>query len=88
MVVKKSSKNQIAIPKAILERAGLKETDVYFDVQYNHGHIVLTPLQFEEKIPQEIIEQFESQALKRKPGDKTYRSMEEAIKSLRSKSRH
>ena len=83
MLVKRSSKNQIVIPKAVLERAGLKERDVYFDVQYKEGRIVLVPVEMEEKISPEALEHFETQALKREPGDKTYGSMEEVLKGLR-----
>lgn len=87
MLVKRSVKNQIVIPKAVLERAGLGREDVYFDVQYREGRIVLVPVEVEEKIPPEALERFETRALKRKPEDKVYRSMEETIKGLRRKRR-
>ena len=85
MVVKRSSKNQIAIPKAVLERAGLGADDVYFDVQCEGGRIVLIPLQLEEKISGEALKRFEERTLKQEKEDKTYASVVEAVKGLRRK---
>ncbi len=87
MLVKKSIKNQIVIPKAVLERAGLAATDVYFDIEYEAGRIILKPMQVEEKIPVEVLDQFEARTLKREPGDKTYASTPELIKDLPRKKR-
>lgn len=87
MVVKKSSKNQIAIPKSVLERAGLGSQDVYFNVAYERGRIILTPLEFEEKIPKEALERFEAETLKRGPGDEVHGSMQKVIQSLHRKRR-
>ena len=89
MLVKRSSKNQIVIPKVILEQAGLKDGDVYFDAQYKEGRILLVPLEVEEKISPEALGRFEAQVLKREPGDKVYGSMEEVVKGLhRGRKRH
>ena len=85
MLVKRSSKNQISIPKAVLERAGLADDDVYFDVGYENGRIVLVPMHVEEKIPKEVLEKFETKVLKQEPGDRTYSTMNDAIKGLRRK---
>lgn len=82
MLVKRSRKNQVAIPKAVLERAGLGPGDVYFDVGYSNGRIVLTPMELEEKISPEALGRFEEKALKRGPGDRVFRSMGELIKGL------
>ena len=87
MVVKRSSKNQVAIPKAVLERAGLGPNDVYFDVQCDSGRIVLIPLALEEKISPEALRRFEGKALKQEKEDKTYASVVEAVKGLRRKPR-
>ena len=87
MVVKKSRKNQIAIPKVVLERAGLGPEDVYFDVGYDRGRIILTPMKLEEKIPSDAVERFEIRTLRRQRGDRIYGSMDEAIKGLRGKRR-
>ena len=87
MLIKRSRKNQIAIPKAILARAGMGPEDLYFDVQYDHGRIVLIPMQLEEKISPEDIKKFESRVLKRETEDKNYSSMEETIAGLRRKSK-
>ena len=82
MLVKRSSKNQIVIPKAVLERAGLDKGDVYFDVDYREGEIVLKPMEVEEKISPEALARFEAKMLKREPGDRVYKSMDVLIKDL------
>ena len=82
MLVKRSRKNQVAIPKAVLERAGLGPDDVYFTIAYQAGAIILRPVEIEEKIPPEALARFEANALKRKPGDRVYGSMDELIKDL------
>ncbi len=85
MLVKKSQKNQIAIPKAILDRAGLGENDVYFNISYSTGQIILTPMQLEEKIPVENLKRFESQMLKQETGDQVHHSMSEVLSTLHRK---
>ncbi len=87
MLVKRSRKNQIAIPKVILERAGLGAGDIYFDIQCSTGRIILTPMELEEKIPIDSLMRFEKQMLKHEAGDNGYRSMEEVIHHLRDKRR-
>ena len=85
MLVKRSSKNQIAIPKAVLEHAGLGPKDVYFDVEYAEGRIVLRAMQMEEKIPAEALARFEAKTLKQEPGDRVYGSVEALKTALRRK---
>ena len=85
MLVKRSSKNQIAIPKAVLERAGLGPKDVYFDVEYVEGRIVLRAMQVEEKIPAEALTRFEARTLKQEPGDRVYGSVDALKARLRRK---
>ena len=85
MLVKRSRKNQVALPKAVLERSGLGPNDVYFDVGYFHGRIVLTPMQLEEKISPEALARFEANALKREAGDQVYHSVDELMKGLHRK---
>ena len=87
MLVKRSARNQVSIPKAVLERAGLGEEDLYFDVQYEKGRIVLIPIQVEEKVPKEDLERFEAETLKQKAGDKVYGSVEEVLKGLHQRHR-
>jgi bifunctional DNA-binding transcriptional regulator/antitoxin component of YhaV-PrlF toxin-antitoxin module len=41
MLVKKTSKNQITLPKAVISRFPAVE---YFDVREEHGRIVLAPV--------------------------------------------
>ena len=87
MVVKRSSKNQIVIPKSVLEKAGLGAGDVFFNVTYENGKIVLIPMQFEEKIPSEALSRFEKKILKKEAGDQVHHSMDEVIKGLHRKQR-
>ncbi|MBI4563230.1 MAG: hypothetical protein HY716_00865 [Planctomycetes bacterium] len=85
MLVKKSVKNQVALPKALLDRAGVGPEDVYFDAEYERGAIVLRPVEIEAKIPPEVLERFKSDVLKGHPGDRRFRSMEALIKDLKRK---
>lgn len=87
MLIKRSSKNQISLPKALLEKAGLGEDDLYFDVAYENGRIVLIPMHVEEKISQESLARFELKTLKHESGDKIYGSMDDAVKGLNRKHR-
>ena len=83
MLVKRSRKNQVALPKAVLERAGLGPEDVYFSVAYKAGAIILRPVEIEEKIPREALARFQAKVLKGQPGDRTFSSMEALIKDLK-----
>ena len=83
MLVKRSRKNQVALPKALLERAGLGPEDVYFSVVYKAGAIILRPVDIEEKIPPEALARFRAKVLKGQPGDRTFSSMEALIKDLK-----
>ncbi len=82
MIVKRSQRNQVAIPKSLIEQAGLSERDVFFDMDYVAGYFVLKPLEFEEKIPREALERFKAKALKLNADDRTFSSMEDVIASL------
>ena len=82
MLVKRSRKNQVALPKAVLDLAGLGPEDVYFSIVYKAGAIILRPVEIEEKIPPEALARFEAKTLKRDPGDRVYGSMDELIKDL------
>jgi len=83
MLVKRSRKNQVALPKAVLERAGLGPEDVYFTIAYQAGAIILRPVDIEEKIPPEALARFRAKVLKGQPGDRTFSSMEALIKDLK-----
>ena len=83
MLVKRSRKNQVALPKAMLEQAGLGPEDVYFSVVYEAGAIILRPVVIEEKIPAEALARFRAKVLKGQPGDRTFSSMEALIKDLK-----
>ena len=83
MLVKRSRKNQVALPKAVLEQAGLGPEDVYFSIAYKAGAIILRPVEIEEKIPPEALARFRAKVLKGQPGDRTFSSMEALIKDLK-----
>lgn len=85
MMIKKSSKNQIAIPAALLKEAGLGAEDVYFDIAYKNGCIVMKPMQLEEKIPVEVIRRFEKKAIKHMPGDKHFDTVDEGLAWLKKR---
>ena len=83
MLVKRSRKNQVALPKAVLERAGLGPEDVYFSIVYKAGAIILRPVEIEEKIPPEALARFRAKVLKGQPGDRTFSSIDALIKDLK-----
>ncbi len=89
MLVKRTSKNQFTLPKALLKAAGIEEKDHYFDAKYDERrHIIfLKPVQVivEETIPQKTLEKFEEEALKEKPGDEIFSSRKEADAFLRQR---
>lgn len=87
MIVKRSSRNQVAIPKKLIQAAGLGERDVFFDMEYHRGYFILKPLELEEKIPREAIERFKAKTLNIEPQDRTFSSMEELIAGLDRKTR-
>jgi len=69
MLSKLTRGNQITIPKAIVERAGLHMGSDYLDVEYRGGLILLKPVSVEEKIPPEVFEKFQKAVLQREKGD-------------------
>ena len=87
MIVKRSARNQVALPKQLIEQAGLGEGDLFFDVRYVGGCFVLTPLEFEEKVPPEALERFKTRALKPERGDRRASSMNEVLAALDRKKR-
>lgn len=87
MVIKRSGRNQVAIPKALIRQAGLTDRDVFFDIAYADGYFILTPLEFEEKVPREAVERFKAKALKKTVGDRSFSSMEALIEGLDRKPR-
>lgn len=79
MVAKMTFKNQITIPKKVLERMGLsrlKAEERYFDVEVKDNAILLKPVTVtvEEMIPQESWDRFEGWALKPEKGDMVFDS--------------
>ena len=87
MIVKRSSRNQVAIPKKLIDAAGLGRQDVFFDVRYRGGAFILKPMEFSEKIPREALERFKAKTLKRGAGDRAFPSMDELIAALDRKKR-
>ena len=87
MIVKRSSRNQVAIPKKLIDAAGLGKRDVFFDVRYRGGAFILKPLEFTEKISREALERFKTKTLKHSAADRTFSSMDEMIAGLDRKKR-
>lgn len=90
MVTKMTIKNQLTIPKKILERAGLsnlKDEERYFDVEVKDDAILLKPVTLivEERISGKQWQRFEGWATKIEKGDKVFNSAEKAAKFLRKK---
>lgn len=69
MLTKLTRGNQVTIPKAIMERAGLKHKRDYFNVEYVDGVICLMPVDIEARIAKETFEKFQKAALKISKGD-------------------
>lgn len=86
MLVKRTAKNQLTLPKTLLKVAGVSEKDEYFDAEYDarRHRIYLKPVRvvIEETISKEALERFEKEALTIRPGDKVFSSGEEAEKFL------
>lgn len=85
MLIKKSSKNQIAIPGELLKKAGLSAGDQWFDINYFHGGFLLKPMVIEEKLSPEEIEKLERWARKREKGDRAFRSDAKATAFLKAR---
>jgi bifunctional DNA-binding transcriptional regulator/antitoxin component of YhaV-PrlF toxin-antitoxin module len=88
MVTKMTVKNQVTIPKRILERAGLlgiKKDERYFDVGVKDDVIVLKPVivTVEERIPEKQWQKFEKWATGTAKGDKVFNSAEDATRFLK-----
>lgn len=86
MLVKRTSKNQVTLPKALLEAAGIGRGDEYFNAEYDSKEnvICLKPVKviIEEKISEEAIKRFEQEAIRIEGGDKLFKSRKEADKFL------
>ena len=85
-LIKRSRKNQVVIPKDILEQAGMTPEDTYLKVDYDTrlGVIILRPISIEEKIPAAALERFEAGVIKGRDGDRRFSGMDAALKHLRS----
>ena len=83
MLVKRSSKNQVALPKALLDQAGLGPEDVYFKAEYDQGAIILRPVEIDEKIPPEAIARLKARIQKEKRGSRAFSSAKALIKDLK-----
>ncbi|MBI5873306.1 MAG: AbrB/MazE/SpoVT family DNA-binding domain-containing protein [Candidatus Omnitrophica bacterium] len=90
MVTKMTVKNQITIPKRILEAVGLanlKKDEMYFDIEAKNHGIFLKPMTVtvEERIPQEQWQKFETRAAKIDKGDEVFDSPEKAAEFLKKR---
>lgn len=92
MIAKMTTKNQITIPKKILERAGLKdlrENEKYFDIEVKDIGIFLKPvtLVVEDRIPSHQWEKFEDWANKIDKEDVVFTSAKKANSFLKKRIR-
>ena len=89
MLVKRTVKNQLTLPKMILKVAGVRDEDHYFDAEYDRKrHVIcLKPVRvvIEETVPKEALERFRKEALTIRPGDKVFASGKEADKFFEEK---
>lgn len=90
MVTKMTIKNQITIPKKILERAGLSDLKVeekYFDVEAKENIILLKPVTviIEERISDKQWQKFEEHSTTIQKGDKVFDSKDKATEFLKKK---
>ena len=90
MVTKMTSKNQVTIPKRVLEHAGLSglpDQERYFDVGVKGNVIMLRPVKIvlEEAIPAKQWQKFEKWAAKAHRGDKVFDSAETATGFLKKR---
>lgn len=90
MVIKMTVKNQITVPKKLLERAGLsnlKDDERYFDIEVKDNVILLKPVTVivEERIPPEQWPKFEDWATRIERGDRVFDSTEKANEFLKKK---
>lgn len=88
MVTKMTIKNQLTIPKKILESAGLsnlKDEERYFNVEVSNNIILLKPVTVivEERIPEKQWQKFENWASKIEKGDMAFDSAEKATAFLK-----
>lgn len=92
MVTKMTVKNQITIPKKILERMGLfklKDEERYFDIEVKDNLILLKPVTLivEERIPEQQWRKFEEWATKPEDEDLTFDSARKATEFLKKKTK-
>lgn len=90
MVTKMTVKNQVTIPKRILERLGLvnlKEEERYFDIEPKDNGLFLKPVTIvvEERISAEQWKKFEDWATKIEDGDVILDSAKKATDFLKKK---
>ncbi len=87
MLTKRTSGNQITLPKNLIKEAQLSEEDIYFDITYKNGVFSMKPvsLKIEEKISDKDFASFAQSAFKREKGDKDFASVSETEKFLRKR---
>ena len=83
-LIKRSKKNQVVIPKSILDQAGIGPNDTYLKIDYDGrlGAILLRVISIEEKIPAEALERFKARVLKGQRGDRAFPTLDAALTYL------
>lgn len=85
MLAKITRGNQVTIPKAIVEKAHLKDSSPYVEVGYAHGVVYLKPVIVEERISPEQFDRFQEWALSQEKGDLQFDSLGEGIRHLKKR---
>ena len=90
MIAKMTVKNQLTIPKKVLERAGfsmVRLEERYFDVEAKDNVILLKPVTVtvEERIPDKQWEKFENWASKTQEGDIPAETAEKSSEFLKKR---
>lgn len=79
MLAKITRGNQVTIPKEVVEKARLRESSPYVDVEYANGVIYLKPVNIEERIGPEQFEKFQDWALQRGKDDVSFDSLHKGV---------
>jgi len=83
VIAKITSKNQITLPKEIVEALHLHKGD-FVSVKRKDNFIFLTPQTFEDKYPEDLLERVEKKMEKGEmPGEKKFASVKKLLRELK-----
>lgn len=83
MIAKITSKNQLTLPKQIVDALHLHKGDLV-SVRRKDNQIVLTPQTVEDRYPEDLLHRVEKKLEKGPlPGEKQFSNMDELLKELK-----